>query len=122
MHDTIGSTGSIVVCISPLTSLMMDQQSRFTRCGFSTEFVGEAQSNKSVTRRVLSGEVQLVYITPENIVENPLYRGMLTSKTYREKLVALVVDEAHCIKLWGDHFRKAFSLIGNLRSLMPIVV
>ena len=33
-----------------------------------------------------------------------------------------MIDEAHCIKLWGDQFRKAFSMIGNLRSLVPCSV
>lgn len=115
----VGSTGSIVLCVSPLTALMMDQRSKFAKYGLSTEFVGEAQTDKSVSRRVLNGEVQLVFITPENVVENQLYRSMLLSKTYKEKMVALVVDEAHCIKLWGDEFRKAFSEIGNLRSVIP---
>ena len=30
-----------------------------------------------------------------------------------------MVDEAHCVKLWGDQFRKAFALIGSLRRLSP---
>ena len=33
-------TGSIVICVSPLTSLMMDQQQKFSRYGLATEFVG----------------------------------------------------------------------------------
>ncbi len=41
-----GSTGNIVVCISPLTALMMDQQAKFAGYGLSTEFVGEAQTDK----------------------------------------------------------------------------
>ena len=36
-----------------------------------------------------------------------------------EKLMGLVVDEAHCVKTWGDDFRTAFSKIGTLRSLIP---
>ena len=36
---------------------------------------------------------------------------------YKEDLVALVVDEAHCVKLWGE--RTAFSELGTLRSLIP---
>ena len=98
---------------------MIDQRSKFAIHGMLTEFVGEAQTDKSVTARVLNGDVQLVYITPENIVENPLYRNMLLSKKYKEKLVGLIVDEAHCIKMWGDEFRKAFSMIGDLRSIIP---
>ena len=33
--------------------------------------------------------------------------------------MALVIDEAHCVKLWGDQFRTAFFEIGNLRSIIP---
>ena len=35
---------------------------------------------------------------------------------------ALVVDEAHCVKSWGDEFRVAFAKIGNIRSLLPTSV
>ena len=101
---------------------MMDQHSKFLSLGLSTEFVGEIQTDKSVIRKVLNGEVQLVYITPENVIDNPMYRNMLVSEKYKENLVALVIDEAHCIKLWGDQFRKAFSMIGSLRSLVPCSV
>lgn len=87
--------------------------------GVSTEFVGQIQTDKTTVTKVINGEVQLVYITPENVIDNLVYRNMLTSEQYKKKLVALVVDEAHCIKLWGDQFRKAFSKIGNLRSLIP---
>ena len=38
---------------------------------------------------------------------------------YKEDLVALLVDEAHCVKLWGERFRAAFSELGTLRSLIP---
>jgi len=44
---------------------------------------------------------------------------MLLSAHYKEKLVALVIDEAHCVKYWGDKFRAAFAMIGDLRSLVP---
>lgn len=50
---------------------------------------------------------------------NPKYRDMLQSLPYRENLVTVVVDEAHCVKLWGDQFHKAFSQIGGLCSLLP---
>ena len=32
---------------------------------------------------------------------------MLLSPPYQENLVALAVDEVHCIKSWGDQFRKS---------------
>ncbi len=47
-----------------------------------------------------------------------MYRNMLLSQPYSNKLVALVVYEAHCEKLWGEKFRKVFGEIGDLRSLV----
>lgn len=115
-------SGSVVVCISPLTSLMIDQREKYTPKGLIAEFVGAEQIDPMVKSKVLNAEVQLVFNTPESIIENKTYRNMLLSPPYQERLVGLVVDEAHCVKLWGDQFRKAFAQIGTLRSLIPISV
>ena len=111
-------SGSIVVCISPLTSLMMDQCTKFVSRGISAEFIGEAQTSKDAIKRVLSGQAQLVFATPESLVENERYRNMLQSSAYKGSIVALAVDEAHCVKTWGDQFRQTFAKIGDLRSLL----
>ena len=50
--------------------------------------------------QVVKGEVELVFISPENIVTNPMFRNMLLTKPYKERMVALVADEAHCVKTW----------------------
>ena len=42
----------------------------------------------------------------------------LLSPQYQQNLVALVIDEAHCVKTWGDSFRKAFAEIGDVRSII----
>lgn len=96
----IGTKGSIVVCISPLTSIMMDQQEKFMWQGIKTEFVGEAQTDPIVNQKVLGGDLQLLYISPENLLNNKRFRSMLLRKEYKERLIALAVDEAHCIKTW----------------------
>ena len=128
---------SIVICVSPLLSLMMDQKEKFIPLGISTEFVGE-DAHTDAINKVLSGTVQLVYISPESLICNPMYRSMLLSNKYKEKLVGLVVDEAHCVKTWlvfheccyncmiilhrGDDFRIAYAHLGDLRSLIPSTV
>ncbi len=110
---------SIVVCISPLTSIMVDQHAKFLPRGLRTDFVGEVQTDEDAEKRVLKGESQLVYISPENRINNPRYRKMLLRQVYKENLVALVIDEAHCVQTWGESFRIAFAEIGNLRSIIP---
>ena len=53
---------------------MIDQQAKFTAMGLSTEFVGEAQENRKVVSKVLNGDVQLVFISPENLINNKSYK------------------------------------------------
>ena len=97
----------------------MDQQATFTLRGLKTEFVGEAQTDVEVVKEVLHGDVQLCFVSPDSIINNPKYRKMLLSTTYKTKLVAVVVDETHCVKMWGDQFKMAFAQIGCVRSLVP---
>ena len=79
---------------------MMDQQSKFQSMGIRAEYVGEGQRDPAVWRKVLNGEAQLVYISPENILCNSRYRSVLRTGAYKENLVGVVVDEAHCVKTW----------------------
>ena len=95
-----GQVGSIVLCVSPLIAIMVEQTAKFIALGVNAQFVGEAQSDATVRQRVIDGEYQLVFISPENLLCNPQYRGMLHSLQYKSKLVSVVVDEAHCVKVW----------------------
>lgn len=79
---------------------MIDQKEKFSQKGLKVEFLGEAQENDDAIMMVLNGDVQLVYISPESLLLNRRYRSMLTTTPYQERLKALVVDEAHCVKLW----------------------
>ena len=79
---------------------MMDQRSKFSLQGITTDFVGEDQHDDDAIKKVLKGLVQLVYISPESLHTNTRYRNMFLSQVYKENLVALVIDEAHCVKMW----------------------
>ncbi len=98
---------------------MIDQTTKYNSCGLKTEFIGSAPTSSSSKSSVLRGECQLVFASPETIIENSTYRNMLMSPKYKEKLVCLAIDEAHCVKIWGEKFRPTFSEIGDLRSIIP---
>ena len=95
-----GREGSIVICVSPLTSLMFDQRAKFVPRGLLAEFVGETQCDPLALDSVREGRVQLLFISPESILSNPQWRDMLRTATYRDNLTGFVVDEAHCVKKW----------------------
>ena len=94
-----GDVGAIVLCISPLTALMMEQRTKFSVRGISTEYISFQQDIETMDR-VRKGMVQLLYVSPESILSNPQWRDMLLLPVYQKNIVALVVDEAHCITMW----------------------
>ena len=85
-----------VIVVSPLTALMADQVEFFKRRGvLATSVTGKTNPDG-----VLNGEYELVYISPELLLRKKCYRMMGMSEAYSDSLVALVVDEAHCVKKW----------------------
>ena len=53
----------------------------------------------NVFKSICRGEYQLIYMymSPEVLLR---WRDMLLTPTYAKNLIALVVDEAHCVKKW----------------------
>ena len=79
---------------------MMEQKSKFISMGIRAEYVGESQVDHTARTRVLRGEIELVFISPESMICNPHYRNMLLSNVYKKNLIGVAVDEAHCVKTW----------------------
>lgn len=79
---------------------MREQAAKFSTLGIKAEFVGEEQTDPTARRRVINGDVQLVFISPENLLCNSQYRAMLRTSCYKSNLVAVAIDEAHCVKIW----------------------
>ena len=94
-----GSSGSIMLVISPLISLMIDQVTRCEDYGISAAFIGSAQTDHRVAQRVRDGEYQVLFSSPEAILSRS-WRKVLTSDVYQNKLIGIAIDEAHCVDLW----------------------
>ena len=78
----------------------MELTEKFIRRGINAMFVGEQQKDWSQRRAVLDGNVEMVFTSPENLIFNKSYRDMLRTDIYKKRLVALIIDEAHCVKTW----------------------
>ena len=58
-------------------------------------------------------------MSTESVMCNPTYSDMFLSLPYKKRLVAPAVDEARCVKTWGDEFCIALAHIGELHSIFP---
>ena len=96
---------SVVIVVSPLVSLMVDQVSRLQKEGFFSAAVlsgnhGVDKKSTASVEDILQGKFNLLYSAPEAIIGVERWRQMLMEKPLSEQIVAVIVDEVHCVYKW----------------------
>lgn len=105
------------VIFSPLIALMRDQVKKLTALGIAAKCINSEQTpeeNTQIINEAKQGKIKILYIAPER-QENSEW----IEATRQMNLSMVVVDEAHCISVWGHDFRPAFKRIINLVKLLP---
>ena len=98
LRQNVEGSQCIVVVVSPLIALMQDQVRAMRGRGVSAVYAGMA--DEELAGSVCSGNFQLFFLSPESLLTDGRWRDMLQSVVYQERLVGLLVDEAHCVKKW----------------------
>ena len=107
----------ITLVISPLISLMQDQVMNLKELGIEACFLNSSltQSERNeAQRRIISGKVKIVYVSPEGILSIGL-----SSFFSQLKIALIAIDEAHCVSQWGHEFRKDYTRLSELRLSFP---
>jgi ATP-dependent DNA helicase RecQ len=100
------------VVVSPLIALMKDQidgmpaavRERATM--LNSTLSGQEVAER--LREIAAGRYKLVYIAPERLRQRPFLQALK-----RCGISLFVVDEVHCISLWGQSFRPDYLFIGR---------
>ncbi|KAG0248004.1 ATP-dependent DNA helicase sgs1, partial [Actinomortierella ambigua] len=64
-----------------------------------------------------NGHIRAIIATPEFVFLNKKFKTLWDSTSWHSRLMAVVIDEAHCVINWGDSFRPFYSRVGELRTL-----
>src|SRR4051794_22963753 len=106
----------VTLVVSPLIALMKDQIDALHALGIDAARLDSSlpfEEAKAVERRLLSGELRLLYVSPERF-NNERFLQLLG----RVHVALFAVDEAHCISEWGHNFRPDYLKLADIARAM----
>ncbi|MEN3112989.1 DNA helicase RecQ [Uliginosibacterium paludis] len=105
------------IVVSPLIALMQDQVQALRQLGVRAAYLNstlEAGEASAIERQLLAGELDLLYVAPERLL-NSRCIGLLESSA----IALFAIDEAHCVSQWGHDFRPEYRQLTVLHERFP---
>ncbi len=106
-----------IVLIVPLNAILNEKVARLGSLMCQMKDVVHGNS-ECAQQQFVEGSFRYLIVHPEHFMGKAGFASLATV-AWRSNVSHIVVDEAHCVVLWGCDFRIDFSRIRELRSIFP---
>jgi ATP-dependent DNA helicase RecQ len=111
---SLAAQNELILVVSPLIALMQDQSNKANDHGIESTYINSSLSLEQKQARmnqVAGGKFKLIFVAPERFQKPEFWKCLET-----RKVSLFVVDEAHCISLWGHDFRPDYAKLESYRK------
>lgn len=111
----------VTIVISPLKSLIVDQVANLKNKNIESDAlygdIGELKKRFILDSMICENySKNIIYTTPETLEKNNEFFENLKLLEECGRLTRFVIDEAHCISMWGNDFRSSYRKLSDIKS------
>ncbi len=111
---SLAEENELVLVVSPLIALMQDQSNKANEFNVEATYINSSLSldqKQNRMQQIENGKFKLIFVAPERFQKAEFWKSL-----EKRKIKLFVVDEAHCISLWGHDFRPDYAKLQNYRE------
>ncbi|KAI5983341.1 P-loop containing nucleoside triphosphate hydrolase protein [Pisolithus albus] len=111
--------GGIQIVVTPLNLLGKQNVASLVKAGIEAILISSETATPSNFQAISAFKYQVIVISPEQIMRpEGGFERLLKSPLFVQRIISIVIDEAHCLTDWGE-FRPEYRELGRLRYVVP---
>ncbi|KAH7904952.1 P-loop containing nucleoside triphosphate hydrolase protein [Hygrophoropsis aurantiaca] len=113
---------SVQIVVTPLNLLRKQNVEALEKAGIRAISIHAGTATAHNFQAIENLEYRVVVVSPEQVMKDGGgFENLLKNSLFTSHIMGVVIDEAHCVSLWGE-FRPEYKELGRLRLILPLEI